>query len=190
MESSYCACLNEPVHSLVGRTLDLSLYVTEFRYRLIDCAQFLDHNELRVIETTHATTFFDTQYATISYVWHGLTSRKDCNAESLGAFVVKGAEGGGQVSLDVLRHACKASLILEAPYIWLDRLCIMQTKRSDKSWQISQMYHIYKHSKVSIILPGGIQRLADLDEETKWMHRGWTLQEVLAPPHAFVLFSW
>jgi hypothetical protein len=37
-----------------------------------------------------------------------------------------------------------------------------------------------------------MQRLVRLDEETTWIHRGWTLQEVLAPAIAsvLVLFAW
>ncbi|KZT28904.1 hypothetical protein NEOLEDRAFT_1145646 [Neolentinus lepideus HHB14362 ss-1] len=36
----------------------------------------------------------------------------------------------------------------------------------------------------------GVQRLIRLDEETTWIHRGWTLQEVLAPPTVLVLVAW
>ncbi|OCH87351.1 hypothetical protein OBBRIDRAFT_160699 [Obba rivulosa] len=160
-------CFEESIQKLSGCTLDLSRYATECRYRLIDCSQFVDHDTLRILETPHSATFIHTDFSTISYIWRGLPVREERNDAGVGVFLVKGAENGGKVSIDVLQHACKASLLLGAPYIWLDRLCIIQTKRYDKSWQISQMYHIYKASKVSIILPGGIQRLVDLDEETK-----------------------
>ncbi|KAK1217190.1 hypothetical protein PQX77_020166 [Marasmius sp. AFHP31] len=41
---------------------------------------------------------------------------------------------------------------------------------------------------VCVVLPGGIERLVKLDEETAWIHRGWTLQEALLPEKAVVLF--
>ncbi|KAF9262744.1 hypothetical protein L218DRAFT_944998 [Marasmius fiardii PR-910] len=50
------------------------------------------------------------------------------------------------------------------------------------------MYKIYESSMVCVILPGGIRRLVNLSEGTDWIHRGWTLQEALAPKKAMVLF--
>ncbi|KZT10203.1 uncharacterized protein LAESUDRAFT_722381 [Laetiporus sulphureus 93-53] len=75
-------------------------------------------------------------------------------------------------------------------YIWLDRLCLMQTSRDDKAWQIARMHNVYRLCEICIILPGGIQRLVGLDEETAWIHRAWTLQEVLLPKQAVVLYAW
>ena len=72
----------------------------------------------------------------------------------------------------------------------MDRLCIIQTSRDDKQWQISKMYDMYKFCARCIVLPGGVQRLVRLDEETAWIHRAWTLQECLAPKEVVVLFSW
>jgi hypothetical protein len=78
----------------------------------------------------------------------------------------------------------------KARYLWLDRLCIMQTSKQDKRWQIMHMFNLYRHCTQCLVLPGGIQRLVPLDEETSWVHRAWTLQEALAPVAAFVLFAW
>ncbi len=43
---------------------------------------------------------------------------------------------------------------------------------------------------VCVVLAGGLQYMVSLDEETAWIHRGWTLQEALAPPIIEVLFTW
>lgn len=66
----------------------------------------------------------------------------------------------------------------------------MQTSKQDKRWQIVHMFNLYRHCTQCLVLPGGIQRLVPLDEETSWVHRAWTLQEALAPVAAFVLFAW
>jgi hypothetical protein len=78
----------------------------------------------------------------------------------------------------------------KARYLCLDRLCIIQTSKQDKRWQIVHMFNLYRHCTQCLVLPGGIQRLVPLDEETSWVHRAWTLQEALAPVAAFVLFAW
>src|SRR5277367_1567730 len=63
----------------------------------------------------------------------------------------------------------------KARYLWLDRLCIMQTSKQDKRWQIVHTFNLYRHCTQCLVLPGGIQRLVPLDEETSWVHRAWTL---------------
>jgi hypothetical protein len=66
----------------------------------------------------------------------------------------------------------------------------MQTSEDDKHWQISQMFQIYQRCALCIVLPGGVQRLVNSDEHTTWINRGWTLQEVLAPPRVEVIYAW
>ncbi|KAK0638338.1 hypothetical protein DIS24_g9924 [Lasiodiplodia hormozganensis] len=134
-------------------------------------------------------------YVAISYVWKGNPLVADPSSpsywvEELGTFSVKGAESGDPISLDVLYHTCSAALSCRysGSYLWLDRLCIVQTSELDRAWQIRQMYDIYKRCKICCVLPGGIQRLVSLDEETTWIERAWTLQEVVAPYRSIVLF--
>ncbi|KAJ7310136.1 hypothetical protein DFH08DRAFT_666925, partial [Mycena albidolilacea] len=66
-------------------------------------------------------------------------------------------------------------------HLWLDRLCVMQAHKRDKTWQIQRMYQIYKRCGVCLVLPGGLVRLARLDDSTSWIDRAWTLQEALTP---------
>lgn len=174
----------QPFGSLRHSLLDLS-YATPCRYRLIDCKQLLH----KVIRITEYTTFPDCAYSAISYVWRGVAG-PGIDGEDLGTFMVKGAEDGDPVSIAVLRHAAAAALQEKSSHLWLDRLCILQTSREDKAWQISRMYEIYRRCKTCLILPGGIRRLVSLDEETSWIHRAWTLQEAMAPDCAKVLFAW
>ncbi|PBK82123.1 hypothetical protein ARMGADRAFT_1141709 [Armillaria gallica] len=66
-------------------------------------------------------------------------------------------------------------------YLLLDRLCILQTRKTDKNWQIQRMYHIFGFAPTfslysNIVLPGGLVRLAGLAEPTLLADRAWTLQ--------------
>jgi hypothetical protein len=229
-----------------GSVLDISA-VTLCRLRFIDCRAFVDDQMLRIVEVLDLR---GEAFSAISYVWKGNTlPSPDCEsaqaAEDSGSFVVKGAEAGDVISIDVVRCACIASLLSgeddesdesqesheeveeggdgeeneeageaeqneslppprypnpplrnpmaklrKARYLWLDRLCIMQTSKQDKRWQIMHMFNLYRHCTQCLVLPGGIQRLMPLDEETSWVHRAWTLQEALAPVATFVLFAW
>jgi hypothetical protein len=172
------------LRSLTEHGLDISQTGTRCRYRLIDCAAFVDHGKLIVREYVD---FPQVPYAAVSYVWRG----NEVDPELTGpSFSVKGAEDADPIGLEVLREACRTSSAHGATHLWLDRLCIMQTDKKDKQWQIRVMYDIYSSCHICVVTPGGTQRLVRLDEETQWIHRGWTLQEAVAPPRVVVLFSW
>ncbi|KAJ7231887.1 hypothetical protein B0H12DRAFT_1077016 [Mycena haematopus] len=143
-------------------------------------AGFVEEHRLVIYESEDLP---DLSYTTISYTWRGNdTNADDPSSPSywkdvLGVFQVKGGEDGDPISLDVLLHVCTLSLRHTSRFLWLDRLCIMQTSKPDKMWQIRKMNGIYKSCAMCCILPGGIRRLVRLEEETSWIHRGWTLKK-------------
>ncbi|KAI3603099.1 ankyrin repeat-containing protein [Moniliophthora roreri] len=163
--------------------LEIMKNATPARCRLVDCAQLIT-GILCIQEFVH---FPLVPYATISYVWRG---NSVSNSYRAAEFSVAGAEEADPIGVDVLHDACTAALASGASYLWIDRLCIMQTNKVDKDWQIREMYYMYRSCITCIVLPGGLRRLVPLDEETGWIHRGWTLQEALAPPVVVVLFAW
>ncbi|KAJ6496350.1 hypothetical protein C8R45DRAFT_1061848 [Mycena sanguinolenta] len=144
--------------------LDLSTSATPCRYRLIGCTELVSDNKLSIYEFQD---FPSVPYSAISYVWRG--NSVDANHPG-NAFSVRGAEDGDPVGVE-------ASLMKE-------------TNSDDKHFQIQEMYRIYRSCAVCLVVPGGLGRLVRLDEETTWIHRGWTLQEALAPAVSFVMFAW
>lgn len=157
---------------------------TPQRYRLIDCLQLTQHQTLSIHEFAH---FPDMRYAAISYVWRGNPVPEGYKGAE---FSIRGAENADPIGIEVLTDTCMAALTEGSTHIWIDRLCIMQTSKDDKDWQIREMYHMYRSCASCIVFPAGLRRLVRLDEETGWIHRGWTLQEALAPCDIDVLFSW
>ncbi|KAJ6466318.1 hypothetical protein C8R45DRAFT_485570 [Mycena sanguinolenta] len=125
-------------------------------------------------------------YTVVSYVWFGLKAEPP-ELEQDGSFsVFCGAhndgtprENGGPISLKVLEYACRWASESSSSDLWLDRLCIMQTSKTDKAWQISRMYDIYESSEQCVVLPGGLQRLASMSDQTEWADRAWTYQEAI-----------
>lgn len=159
---------------------------TPERYRLINCSKVIQDRSLQIIEFTD---FPRICYAALSYVWQGNFPVDDPKLET-SEFSVLGAEEADPLGLDVLFDVCTAAIACGASFIWLDRLCIMQLSKKDKLWQIREMYRIYSFATVCIVIPGGLRALVSLAEETLWIHRAWTLQEVVAPPSCAVLFAW
>lgn len=174
---------------LTNATLDISKHATPETHRLINCVDFVEDEKLTVYEYTDFPTC---AFAAVSYVWQGNIPENGCDAYAFKVPVPEDAAPGDPISIQVLHDACLASMAHGATHLWLDRLCIIQTNGKDKRWQIKQMYDIYQRCHVCIVLPGGVQCLVRLDQETQWIHRGWTLQEVVAPRRdsVFVLFSW
>ena len=177
------------IPSLVGDLVDLSACGTPGEIRFIDCAQVHKHDTLRIYETNSLFPPSDHPYAAVTYVWRGYPERHP-PATPRPTFNVAGGESGEGISTAVLAHACAAALAHGARLLWLDRLCIMQRNNDDKAWQIQQMHAVYARAALALVLPAGVGRLAPLDEPTPWIHRAWTLQELLAPPRALVLFKW
>ncbi|THU90550.1 hypothetical protein K435DRAFT_841426 [Dendrothele bispora CBS 962.96] len=169
----------------VGSKTILTLSLPQLRYEgIISIESTATPCRIRFINC-HALVEEDT-------LGNPIREHEEEEAERLGYFNVLGAESGDPISIQTLRSACLAAQIYsdQIEYIWFDRPCIIQNHKEDKAWQITRMFEVYKNADVTIILPGGIQRLVGLDEETAWVHRAWTLQEALAPDAALVLHRW
>ncbi|KAH6890291.1 hypothetical protein B0T10DRAFT_485478 [Thelonectria olida] len=173
--------LEVPFSSLTAPPISISS-AQPCRFRLVDCRSFKEGRSLRILEFNELPA---SQYATISYVWRGLQPTAD-----VAQMIIDGTDKKGRISVDVLRIACGALLELGCELLWVDGLCIIQGNETDKGWQMQRMYDIYKSCAKCLVVPGGLLRLAELPEETSWIHRAWTLQEAIAPPSAECLFSW
>ncbi|KAF9469411.1 hypothetical protein BDZ94DRAFT_1317312 [Collybia nuda] len=184
-----------PLTQLAGKSLDITPYATPGRYRMVslhNLRQFGNFEIFEFDELPQPDVPYIPAYTAISYVWRGINADNDLpssqRANSKGDFTVKGEENASPISITVITDIAWGALRKSASsgcgpdrFLWLDQFCIMQTSKEDKAWQISRMYSIYRHSRC-IILPGGLTRLASLEDATHWMSRAWTLQEVLAPP--------
>lgn len=174
-----------------GERLDISPYATPERFRFIDCASFVRDETLQIWETKELP---QTRYAAISHVWKSLPPETNGKLAVRGEFLVDCEErnDGGPIGVDVLRYACIASIQSGLGLLWLDRLCIVQTAtpcaKQDKRWQIMHMYDIYKHCHSCFVLPAGLRRFPAKAEETEWVERAWTFQEVMIPPVVKVLY--
>ncbi len=168
--------LSVPVADLAGATISLDLLAMPRNFRLVNCAAFLDFNELQIIEfldiSFDAPMTYDNSppsFATVSYPWRDLQLPLGTNTPS---FYVNGAAHADNISIDDLHTACIVTRKLSScVYLWLDRLRILQTSKADKNWQIQRIYRIYSACNLCLVLPGGLVRLAGLAEPTLWADR-------------------
>ncbi|KAJ6485579.1 hypothetical protein C8R45DRAFT_1053672 [Mycena sanguinolenta] len=175
------------LNSLAPRSVVEPALATPSRFRLIDVAAFLDEQVLRVVEYSppqsenSTTTLSETAippYAALSYPWRDLQLPEGVSTASIS---VAGAVHADPISIDVIKTACVAARKYECEMFWLDRLCILPDSKQDKTWQIHRMFRVYQACAVCLVFPGGLVRLARLDDPTSWIDRAWTLQEAMVP---------
>ena len=189
--------LRDPVYSipldqLRDKIIDLTPYFTDEKYRFVDTKKYLHQRALTIYEMDELPAF----YVAISYVWSGLTAypadlalhgsfRVSCGTRDRDVPVES-----DPISIKVMEYACHWACDINTRFLWLDQLCIKQTSKRDKAWQIPRMYTIYEECEQCIVFPGGLQRLASMFEETSWAGRAWTYPEAMATwEHAVVLTS-
>ena len=171
--------LDIPLFNLANATVSLDEHAVPCCFRFLDCNAFIDSDMLRIIEWPDGS-LPEYSFAAISYPWRDLQIPTGTTPPE-GSFSVKGAERADHISIDVLRTACIAAHCFGRSILWMDRLCILQTRKDDKNWQIQRMFQIYAHCDPCLVFPGGLVRLAGLSEPTTWIDRAWTLQEASAP---------
>lgn len=95
-----------------------------------------------------------------------------------------------------IRNACMLAEKHGFRWIWIDTCCIDKSSSAELSEAINSMFKYYSLSAVCYAFlrdVGGQQSSFSIEEfkGSKWHTRGWTLQELLAPPLVlFVSNSW
>ncbi|KAF7537825.1 hypothetical protein G7054_g3410 [Neopestalotiopsis clavispora] len=133
--------------------------------RLIRCS------DLRLVE------FFGEDippYAILSHTWgRGEVTYQDF--DPVGASLMAGWYK--------IEKTCEVALQEGLGYAWIDTCCIDKSSSAELSEAINSMFQWYARSRICYVF------LEDCDEEldaeqldsSRWMSRGWTLQELIAP---------
>ncbi|KAH9912485.1 heterokaryon incompatibility protein-domain-containing protein [Epithele typhae] len=139
----------------------------------------------------------EVKYAILSHVWARKTSDNDTSYEpelTYDDYTRLRTEHGDESDdpfLDKLppkvRHSCEVAKDHGISFIWIDTCCINKSNSSELSEAINSMYRWYGLAQVCYAY------LYDVDShartkfhDSEWFKRGWTLQELIAPPE--VLF--
>ena len=139
-------------------------------------------------------------YAILSHVWDETEQtfqetqalRDECAA-------LPGCNPRDRSSLKV-RKCCELAESHGFKWLWDDTCCIDKTSSADLSEAINSMFAYYSHAEVCYaylkdvhpLSDGRVTRLGKFQfRRSQWFRRGWTLQELLAPPVViFLTLDW
>ncbi|KAF4945617.1 hypothetical protein FGADI_11798 [Fusarium gaditjirri] len=142
---------------------------------------------MRLINTTtlEVEEFFDVsipEYAILSHTWgDGEVSLQDWADRKNRRF---------KPGFQKISWACAQAAEDKLGHLWVDTNCIDKTSSAELSEAINSMFRWYRRSAVCYVYLVDVPALT-LDECTKpdsafrnarWFTRGWTLQELIAPP--------
>lgn len=126
-------------------------------------------------------------YAILSHTWDGdeevsFQEMKDTMASS------SSDSAPAKKGFTKIKETCRLALMVQPRihYAWVDTCCIDKSSSAELTESINSMFKWYASSTVCFV------HLADLSpdvefkqgiQQCKWITRGWTLQEVIAPAH-------
>jgi hypothetical protein len=92
-------------------------------------------------------------------------------------------EGWGKI-----HQSCEIAAHLGFDYLWIDTCCINKTSSAELSEAINSMFLWYEKAEVCIAYLEDVSWMDDPAKDgsqfgqCRWFSRGWTLQELIAPP--------
>lgn len=122
----------------------------------------------------------EVRYAILSHTWGS-------QEVTLADFLAKDKRTDSQ-GWDKIRRSCEVAARLGFDYIWIDTCCIDKKSSSELSEAINSMFQWYEKAGVCIAY---LEDVSSADDPTRdgsqfaqcrWFSRGWTLQELIAPP--------
>ncbi|RYP59385.1 hypothetical protein DL770_010212 [Monosporascus sp. CRB-9-2] len=127
------------------------------------------------------------EYAILSHTWdEGEVTFQD----------MEGTHARNKEGYEKVKMCCSLARDDGFDYVWMDTCCIDKTSSAELSEAINSMYLWYQNAKLCYAY------LADVSSDTvnhpasftdsefsrsKWFKRGWTLQELIAPPELIFL---
>ncbi|THU85931.1 HET-domain-containing protein, partial [Dendrothele bispora CBS 962.96] len=93
-----------------------------------------------------------------------------------------------------IKESCEIASQYGYRYVWIDTCCIDKTSSAELSEAINSMFGYYRDCRICLAYLSDVasqedpKRQASAFRRSRWFKRGWTLQELLAPP-SLVFFS-
>ncbi|KAF2993357.1 hypothetical protein E8E13_001411 [Curvularia kusanoi] len=80
-----------------------------------------------------------------------------------------------------IKDFCAEAQRRRLAYVWVDTCCIDKKSSAELSEAINSMYTYYNQAKICYVYLYDVDSMKDF-RQSSWFTRGWTLQELLAPP--------
>ncbi|KAJ5740376.1 hypothetical protein N7493_000248 [Penicillium malachiteum] len=158
-------------------------------------------------KTLELEEFMDSQmpnYAILSHTWstnevsfqemQGLSSEERAALTSNSDTEVA-AQTTPSTGYAKIKYTCQRARRAYMKYVWVDTCCIDKTSSAELSEAINSMMRWYENSEVCYAYLADVPLGVDLESKEsafakcRWLTRGWTLQELLAPKRLFFLAS-
>jgi hypothetical protein len=117
-------------------------------------------------------------YAILSHTWH--------DDEVLFEDLRDMARASKQDGFRKIRFCCEQALKEGLQFIWVDTCCIDKNSSAELSEAINSMFRWYRQAKACYAYLQDVSELptlenGDVEIQSRWFKRAWTLQELLAP---------
>jgi hypothetical protein len=116
-------------------------------------------------------------YAILSHTWE---------EDEVSLQEMTSGEGRHKKGFEKILGTCRLALAHGHEWAWVDTCCIDKTSSAELSEAINSMFKWYKDSKVCYVYLSDLphnESITDRLSECRWVTRGWTLQELIAPRH-------
>ncbi|KAH8671431.1 heterokaryon incompatibility protein-domain-containing protein [Xylariales sp. PMI_506] len=132
----------------------------------------------RTLQFHHVTDANQEQYAILSHTW----GDEEVTFQDM-ALTNSHLKAG----YHKIKETCRLALAMNFNYAWVDTCCIDKSSSAELTESINSMYQWYRSASVCFV------HLADLEPDQdfrssigkcRWVRRGWTLQELIAPSKA------
>lgn len=141
---------------------------------------------MRLLNTTSLEfkEFFEDQippYAILSHTWGPSDEEVSFQEMSLDAEILEAFRTNGYSKIV---NTCRLALMNEIEYVWVDTCCIDKSSSAELTEAINSMFRWYEKAKMCYVYLADVTPQMGLEEGLKscrWITRGWTLQELIAP---------
>ncbi|CAK38721.1 uncharacterized protein An04g04570 [Aspergillus niger] len=116
-------------------------------------------------------------YAILSHTW----GKEEVTYQEINAASAKTKSGYKKIT-----KCCSVARSNGYKYVWIDTCCIDKTSSAELSEAINSMYLWYQKAEVCYAILADV-RSEDEISQSKWLTRGWTLQELIAPSRVIFL---
>ncbi|KAI1844011.1 hypothetical protein JX266_009877 [Neoarthrinium moseri] len=125
-----------------------------------------------ILETFHDSTIIP-RYAILSHTWEEEEVLfEDVTNQPHSVWMQK--KGASKVIA-----SCRQALRDDSAYIWIDTCCIEKSSSAELSEAINSMFRWYQEAAICYAY---LSDATDNHGKCRWYSRGWTLQELIAPP--------
>lgn len=113
------------------------------------------------------------QYAILSHTW----GEEECSLHDMSL-----PEAAQKAGFKKIKFCCEQAVKDGLRWAWVDTCCIDKTSTAELSEAINSMFRWYRDSVACYVYLADVQRTDGQDlGHSRWLTRGWTLQELIAP---------